>query len=173
MSKFTETIREMLILHEHTAEMLADAIGISQDDMALILDDKLVPSRDFVSDVGEMYHLDKKSQGDFERAWVDAKKKLHDSQRRAERRESALVFLRSRSGGPTIAERRCYVLAFAQYIHNTYIDGGVDNPIIEKVMNMRAEYVYNLGSTAAYEADKQLLDEKVWADILNEVKRII
>lgn len=174
MSKFTNILKDMMCVYEHTEKQMAEAFGVDEDTVKEILDEKIVPDRAAVMEMCDTYHIEPSQQKLFEKAWAEAKRENTDRMRRMERVANAKKYLAEHINTGYSAEKRCCIVALAQYIHNMYTDGGAGNPTLETVMKMRSVYVYNLGSDQAKEYDEALMGESpLWFKIQEEVKRIL
>ena len=172
MSKFTEILIYSMLEFEHTTKQMSEALDISEETLKEILDGKEVPEKAVISEMCDIYHIEAKEQRNIEKAWVQAKKDHNDMLRRLDRQTSALEYLRTHIDTASLAEKRCCILAFAQYLHNTYID--INTPIYEKIMKMRSVYVYDLGGVASTAADSEIISsEGFWQQIVSEEKRIL
>ena len=169
MRVLTQIFTDCMKIYEHDLTDISDAMDVSSKEALLYVQGKTVPSWDVVKNVCYVYHLD---ETECRQAWVKAREKSIEKERRCERQYYATLYLRNNlSNANDLNSRMLAVMALSQYYHNIYIEPSEVSYSIDLVMKMRNEFVYNIGSNQYDQYSQMLLNDDLWQTILTDANR--
>lgn len=174
MKDFTQVIKDTMNVYGHDICVLADSLGITEKDMNNILEGTLCPGPEFVDQFISVYHFEEKETKDFRKAWRSARLEFANRLNKVERQLNATLFLRSMRVCETtpLENRLVYVIAASQYYHNTLVSIEAAPAIVQEIINMRNTIVYNIGSDDYNNVMYRLMDDDVWKEITDTVRKV-